>query len=77
MYSSWFKNDPSESRGGLPPQRPSNAGTIWFVAMMASAFGLAAIAVFFPQRGLIIALCGLPFAGLVFTVWMLRLLRVI
>ncbi len=77
MYSSWFKNDSAESGSNEPPQCSSKVGTVWFAAMMATGFSLAAIAVFFPDPGLIIALCGLPVAGVVFTVWLLGILRVI
>jgi|YNPBryunderm2012_1023409.scaffolds.fasta_scaffold27467_2 hypothetical protein len=74
MYSSWFKNDENSE---LPPGRSSNAGTIWFVSMCLVSFLLVGVAVFIPDPGIYIALCGLPLAAIVFTLWLLRLLSII
>jgi hypothetical protein len=75
MYSSWFKNDPDENtRESLP--RSSNIGTIWFISMCITALVLTGLAVFMPDPGLLIAICGLPLAGIVFTFWLFRLLRI-
>lgn len=79
MYSSWFKNENEENpeEDHLPLARSTNNGTIWFVSMILVSFFLIGLAVFVPDPGIYIVLCGLPLAAIVFTLWLLRLLSII
>ena len=79
MYSSWFKNENEENpeEYHLSTLRFTNNGTIWFVSMILVSFFLIGLAVFVPDPGIYIALCGLPLAAIVFTLWLLRLLSII
>lgn len=79
MYSSWFKNENEENLEEhlLYLQRSTNNGTIWFVSMILVSFFLIGLAVFVPDPGIYIALCGLPLAAIVFVIWLLLLLSII
>ncbi len=79
MYSSWFKNDPEDEPVLEQPaerQPSSHQGSLWLIGMAATVFVLVGLAVFMPDPGLTIAICGLPVSAAVFTLWLLRILRV-
>jgi hypothetical protein len=78
MYTSWFKNEPDENTNTTPQSSPqsSNVGTLWFILMSVTAFALVGIAVFAPNPGIYILICGLPAAGVIFTIWLLLLLYI-